>query len=317
MNQATQAALDSLKDHMDKSGHRDSDLYLARLSAIIRSYADRWNNDMEDYEVAHVEKTYHAPIVNLDNGKKTKFLASGKLDVIARSRKNKNKIILIDHKSSSGEWSTDKHQHLLFGSQGLQYAYLAHANGLGITHIMFDVLQKSLHRKGKNESYPELQDRIYGIYSEDHSKFQRLTVPVIKDSVADHVNNLYHISKEIDLESKGGIHIPSTNSCFAFGNNCTYLPICSGMSDQNDETEWKTESNKHKELDLEDDLDPSLLMTNSRVNCYLSCRRQHNFKYNLGLAPVRENLPESLFLGTAIHIALENYWKTLMIKGEN
>jgi ATP-dependent helicase/DNAse subunit B len=83
------------------------------------------------------------------------------------------------------------------------------------------------------------------------------------------------------------------------------------MSDPDDESEWKKDSNRHSELDLEDDLDPSLLMTNSRVNCYLSCRRQHNFKYNLGLVPVRENLPESLFLGTALHVALEHYWEAI------
>ncbi len=308
MNKPLESALYSLNKHLEKSNRHDAELQSSRMSAIIKSYADKWLNDSEEYEVLHVEKTYHAPIVNLENGKKTKFLASGKLDVIVRSRKNKNKVILIDHKSSSGEWSTEKHQHLLFGSQGLQYAYLAHANGIAITHILFDVLQKSLHRKGKKESYPELSDRIFGIYQEDGTKFQRLAVPVVKNSVADHVNNLYHISKEIDMESKGSIHIPSTGSCFKFGNNCEYLPICCGMSDQNNENTWVKKESKHSELDLDGSLDPSLMMTNSRINCYLSCRREHNFRYNLGLERSGREEADSLFQGAALHVALENYW---------
>lgn len=50
------------------------------------------------------------------------------------------------------------------------------------------------------------------------------------------------------------------------------------------------------------------LLTASRVKSYSSCPRRHHFAYTLGVRSVRRAAP--LVFGTAMHDAIEQYWRT-------
>lgn len=50
------------------------------------------------------------------------------------------------------------------------------------------------------------------------------------------------------------------------------------------------------------------LLTHSRLKSYRACARQHRYAYTLGYRPARE--ASALTFGTAIHAALEAYWRT-------
>jgi hypothetical protein len=49
------------------------------------------------------------------------------------------------------------------------------------------------------------------------------------------------------------------------------------------------------------------LLTNSRLKSFRACQRQHRYRYTLGYRPVATS--EALNFGTAIHLALEAFWR--------
>jgi hypothetical protein len=311
MNKATEAALWAMDDWFQLNPDPQQPLHRARLRGIIKAYGIKWEADSANYEVIEVEKLLMAPIKSLDTGKDSGFTASGKIDVILREKRGGKSMLIMDHKSASSAHSPEKDEHLMISSQPSQYAYLCWANGLKPTHLLWDRVLKSLHRKGKNETYDELEYRIQDIYMGDPSKFTRSKIPIIKDQVARHVSDLYDYAKEIDLESKGNNHLRSTGNCFSFNTPCMYLSCCTGFSDPDDTSVWKRTGPRHQELELSSDIDQFKILTNSRLNCYQGCRQNHAYRYNEGLVKINQENNENLFIGSAFHSAMQAYWEVL------
>ena len=310
MNKLTESALLAMDKFFLANKDENTLLHRARLRAIVRAYGQRWANDSELYEALEVEKLLLGKIVSMDSGKDSGFTAGGKIDAIIKERVGSKNLIVLDHKFLSTEFTPEKAQHLTIDGQPSQYAYLCWANGIEVTHVLWDAVVKSLHRKGKNESYESLEERIYGIYIEDNSKFSRFKVPVIKDNIAEYLNELYHWAKEIGMESKGNVHLKSRGHCFEFNRACKYLGICTGYSDSNDGT-WNSGGTNHAELVLDKDINPFTILTNSRLKEYQTCRTKHHLHYNLGLSKIKEETEEPLFVGTAGHHGLQAYWETI------
>jgi hypothetical protein len=315
MNDATLAALYSMDEWFKQNPDPQQPLHRARLRAIIKAYGIKWEADSSNYEVIEVEKLLMAPIKSLDTGKDSGFIASGKIDVILREKRGGKSMLIMDHKTASSTHSPEKDEHLMISSQPSQYAYLCWANGLKPTHLLWDRVLKSLHRKGKNETYDELEQRILEIYMADTSKFTRSKIPIIKDQVARHVSDLYNYAKEIDLESKGNNHLRSTGNCFSFNTPCEYLSCCTGFSDPEDENVWKKTGPNHAELDLPMGTDQFKILTNSRLTMYQGCRQKHEYRYHQGLSRIGSENNENLHVGSAFHHGMQAYWET--IKGEN
>jgi len=312
MNKPTEQALITLDKYFKDNPDHDAMLHRARLRAIIRAYGERWLNDVGNYKVHSVERLMMAPINSMDNGKDSGFIAGGKIDAIIEENLGGNNLIVLDHKFLSSAFTPEKAQHLTIDGQPSQYAYLCWANGIKVTHVLWDVIVKSLHRKNKNETWEAFEERVYVIYSEDKDRFGRYKVPVIKDNVAEYLDELYHWSKEIGLEAKGNIHLKSRGHCWEFNSACSYLGLCTGYSDENDGT-WERKGTDHAELPLDKDVDPFKIITNSRIKSYQTCRQKHHYNYNLGLKKIKPDYSEPLAVGTAGHAALEDYWK--VIKG--
>ena len=309
MNKATQAALDSMDKWFKSNPDPQQPLHRARLRGIVKAYGERWSKDAGNYEVIEVEKLLMAPIKSLDkSGKNSIFTASGKIDVIVQEKVGGKNLLIMDHKTASSVHSPEKDEHLMISSQPSQYAYLCWANGLKPTHLLWDRVLKSLHRKGKSESYDELEQRVFEIYMGDASKFTRSKIPIIKDQIARHVADLYDWAQEIFFESKLQDHLRSTGNCFSFNTPCEYLGVCTGFSDPEDENIWKKTGPSHAELDLPKNINPFNILTNSRLSMYQSCRQKHEYRYNQGLTKIGAENNENLHIGSAFHSGMEAYW---------
>lgn len=185
----------------------------------------------------------------------------------------------------------------------------------GIKHLKGTVMPAVVEVRETTpaETMDEFEERVYKLYCENWEKrYARPSVPVIKQNIADHIQELYHWTKELDVDSRSDVHLRNTEHCKMFNRPCEYLGICSGKSDKNDESVWIQRGTVHAELELPANVSPFKVITNSRMAMYKGCRLKHHYRYNLGLAKANEEeIDETLYVGTAGHIGLEFYWRAV------
>lgn len=307
MNKATDAALEAMDVYFSQHPDPQMDLHRARLRGIIRAYGERWNKDSELYNVLAVEELMMAPIKSLDTGKDSGFIAGGKIDAVIQENVGGKSLMVLDHKFLSTAFTPEKAEHLTIDGQPSQYAYLCWSEGIKVSHVMWDSIVKSLHRKGKDESWGHLEDRVFDIYCEDKDRFSRYKVPIVKDNVVEYLVELYHWAKELGAESKGAVHLKSRSHCFEYNRPCQYLGLCTGYGDVNDGT-WRRVGSEHKELTLPEGVNPFQIITNSRLKTYQTCRQLHHYRCNEGLEKIKAENEEALYVGSAGHQGLEAYW---------
>lgn len=313
-----ECALESVDDFCAKNKHPESNVIRHRTRAMLRAYATVWSGDSDKYEVIGVETLRLAPLKNLENGKDSGYLAGGKIDLVVKEKSDRRRILIIDHKNLSHSLDQDRIEHLLIDGQPLQYGYLEYANGVKVDAFMYDVLCKTAHepyKAGKTrkvaETLEEFEERLLSVYLEDHKKyFARPSVPMLKQGIAENIHELYLWTKELDIDCRGKIHLRNPGACFEFQRPCKYLGLCSGRSFEDDGS-WIKHPPSHKELELPASVDPSKVITNSRMKLFRTCRLKHYRQYVQGLEKVNEKPEEALFLGTASHLGLEQYWKAI------
>lgn len=313
------AALEALDAYIaGDSSHPDRLLIRHRVRSMLRAYGAIYSDDAEKYEVHAVERLRLAPLKNLLNGKDSGYLAAGKIDLIVKEKTGRQQLIIVDHKNVSHALDDARIEHLLFDGQGCQYGYLELANGVRADAFMHDVLCKTAHepyKTGKTrkiaETLEEFEERLLGVYLDDPKKyFARTRVPLLKSNVAAHVDELYHWTKELDMDSKCDTHLKNPEACFDYNRPCKYLGLCSGRSHEEDGT-WARKEKMHAELELPDGVDPKLLITISRMKLFRQCRLKHDRQYNKGLVKLNEKAEDALYLGSASHKGLEAYWQAI------
>jgi hypothetical protein len=309
------AALDAVDKYIKtNSGYPQAQTIKARVRAMLRAYDKHWAVDNQRYQVIGVEKLLLGPIVNLTNKKDSGYQAGGKLDVRLRDIQ-RNQTLILDHKFLSGEMDESDIEHLTFDGQLNQYIYLEHVNGVRVDGAIWDVLAKTshrLHKETKNkpaETVQEFEERLFALYTEEPTKFfARIRLPMNKHNVIEHVTELYDWTQMIDSSKASGKHLRNTESCFQYQRPCKYLGICSGKSDMDDRAVWTTTRQMHAELELPAGVDPTRVVTNSRLKVFKTCHKKHHLSYNLGLRKANEVTEEPLFLGSCGHSALEMYF---------
>jgi hypothetical protein len=76
-----------------------------------------------------------------------------------------------------------------------------------------------------------------------------------------------------------------------------------------------TVDNVHPELGEE--VPDGDVITNSRMSCFLECRRKHQHRYESGKRRVHEEQKESLQFGTAWHHMMDLWWSLACQKGND
>ena len=310
---ALTAALHELKQYfVEHDRYPGGEWIYARCRGIIRAYAKHYEaGDKQAFLVKTVEELVTGPIINWQNKKNSGYLGAGKIDVTLW-QKEKRRLSIMDHKILASEFDDHHHEHLLVDTQPLQYAYLKHLNGTKIDSAIWDVIAKTGHRPCKNETAEQFSERIFQLYSaEPNAFFNRREIPLMDYHMAQYANDLHTWTKMLDSAIQTGQHLKIPESCFQYRRPCEYLPICSGTLDIDrglQSGRLVKIDERHPELELPEGTDPHKVITNSRLKKFRSCMYRHHLHYNEGLRRAGQVTEEPLFVGSAMHKALEGYW---------
>lgn len=317
VNTVASTVLESLDSFFEQHRNYPKALPLrAKCRGIARAYVDHYAEaDKLSFEVLGVEELQVGPISNPTTGKQfSDYIAAGKIDVRLYQRERKRRSIM-DHKILASRMEDHHHEHLLVDTQPLQYALLEHMNGERIDSAIWDVVAKTEHRPKAGETLPEFEERVYELYVQDpHAFFARKEVPITEYNLAQYAMDLYSWTRMLESARQSGQHLKTPESCFDYRRPCRYLPICSGRVDLLDglqSGQLVKIQERHPELELDASIDETYVITNSRLKVFRQCMYKHDLQYNLGIRRSSEVAEEPLFVGSAMHKALEAYWLAL------
>tara|TARA_R110000803_G_scaffold205530_2_gene272254 strand:+ start:2757 stop:3791 length:1035 start_codon:yes stop_codon:yes gene_type:complete len=335
MHEQLQMALDAITSRITE----DNELIACKCFALMHGYHARWAQDI--YKVIDIESVKTSQIRNPDTGAASRtFQMAGKIDVLATRA---TQTVLIDHKTTSDSIDNPDSPYwrqLMVESQASAYAFLLRSNGVIVDDILWDVMKKpsispkavakamqkqvmgtgeyfgseisedailAMEQTGREnlEMYQvRLIDDCINVRPEWY--FQRQSIMRLDSEILEYGRELWQLSQEIRETANKKRYIKNSKACMMYGSSCAYLGICSGH-DTEDSEKWTRKEHVHNELpDLEGET--RSFLTNSRITTYMTCRRKHHYKYELGLERTDEEEKEVLRFGSLWHEAQEAWW---------
>lgn len=342
---ALDAALKAIDAQYDWKRCDESQLLVrAKCRGLLRGYDARWRN--AGWQTNAVETVVTSDFWNPTTGRKSRtFTVAGKLDAVAT---HSGKTYVIDHKTTSSDISDPNGSYwrqLVVEGQPSHYMLLEWLNGRKPDGAVWDVTRKpgispkkldkatrqsviangtycgeqvsiedrqALGNGEERESFEMYEMRLTAETLEQPDRyFQRRNVPRLDSELHEYAAEIWDIGQEILTARRTERHYRNSGACMLYGSPCQFLGICSGY-DTPDSDKWKKKPDVHPELngEVQDGRD---VLTNSRLRCFQTCRRQHFFKYELGIERHEAEDRESLFFGTVFHIGLEAWWDTFRI----
>lgn len=303
----------------------------ATIRGMLAGYDKRYRDEQREIVVNGIEQQLYSALPRPDGSACEAWRLCGVIDKTGPTS-------IVDHKTTAMEIERDDAaywQMMDLDGQPSQYQLLMYANGVKVMKTVWDVSRKPTIRPKKptkiqlrelaesgaylGESLPKIQMiegdketpamfeiRVRQTIDADLDRyFKRRTVTRTNEELAEYLNELYLISREMMSTRDHGSHFRNPGSCFLYNTPCKFLGLCSGW-DSPDSAKWEKKAIVHGELDL--DYDGRDLLTNSRVKCYQACRRKHYYEYEEGIQRVDEEEREPLVFGTAWHLAMDAYW---------
>lgn len=311
----------------------------ATAKALLAGYDGRWRHTHQEMVLEQVEAEFVGPLASVDPPVQSEsWQIGGRLDKIVRDAHG---TCLYDHKTTS---QTIEDPNGLFwrglqtDSQHQHYELLAWLNGIKFDRIVWDVVRKptirprrltkaetdalassgqwhgaAISRDGLEETIQHGRESVelFGarltaeVLNNPARYFARRTVVRSRPELAEYANELFQIGQSMDQARRESSHYRNAAACFQYGTPCEYLEICSGH-DREDSQNWQRSTAIHRELDTIEG--GSELITHSRLQCFLTCRRKHYYRYELGLDPAEAQQRDALFFGRLWHAALDVYW---------
>ena len=118
---------------------------LARARALITVYDEMWRAKLMDtYEILDVEREFQFPLLNpATEAASRSFEEAGKIDVLARSKKN-GQLVVIEHKTTSDSVAVDSDywDRLRLDTQCSAYYLAAAQTGEDVQGILYDAIAK-------------------------------------------------------------------------------------------------------------------------------------------------------------------------------
>lgn len=136
--------------------------------------------------------------------------------------------------------------------------------------------------------------------------FARRVVPRSDTELSESESDRFAITEQIRCSVDYDIWPRHVDSCFDFGNECSYYGVCSGNESIDDPKFVKTNT-QHSELSNIKHRLP--LVTSSSLGLYSRCPRAYMYAYHRGIRP--KETTAALDFGTRMHAALEVWWSTL------
>ena len=333
-------ALGDAQAVVDRHCGPDNWTLAAAAKALLAGYDAAWRHANCDMVLQHVEAELVAPLASVNPPVESdSWQIGGRLDKVVC---DDHGTCLYDHKTTSQVIDDPNGlfwRSLQVDSQHRHYELLAWLNGIQFDRIVWDVVRKptirprrlrksdldALSTSGKwhgtaisDEALDEAIQagrenvELFGarvkveVLKEPQRYFARRTVVRSRGELADYADELFQVGQSMQQARTLGRHYRNAAACFQYGAPCEYLELCSGH-DREDSDNWQRTSDVHRELETVED--GSNLITHSRQQCFLTCRRKHYYRYELGLDRAQAAERQSLFFGRLWHAALDVYWQ--------
>lgn len=311
----------------------------AKLRGLLRGYAARYV--VYDIVPTAVEDVAESPLCNLSTGRTSRsFRVMGKIDV----RGNRaGRTVLMDHKTCSEDIADPNAPYwrqLIIEGQLSHYMLLEWLAGRKVDEAVWDVVRKPDISPRKLSRLERSDVGITGRYYDDvlscddidsmrateretpamyearlahdcttersERYFQRRTIPRLDAELIEYGEELWDHAQNLLVARREGRWPRNSGACMSYGSPCRYLGICSGY-DSPDSQNWRRKDQVHHELPIVEG-DGRDVLTNSRIRCWQTCARKHYYDYELGIERAEHDDTESLYFGSAWHLALEAYF---------
>jgi hypothetical protein len=303
---------------------------LVRAEVMLAGYDARWGEAMDGLEVLAVEAEFLAPLVNPDTRAASRtWQIAGKIDVIVRERFEANRILLVEHKTASGDVGPGSDYLKRLRLDGQISIYYAGATALGFPPdgCLYDVLVKPgarplkatpvearkyvaktgalyANQRDADETPEQYRDRLVEIVAPAPADFyQRADVVRLDGEVAEAMADVWQTGRTIRENEVAGRAPRNPDACVRYGRTCEFFGVCTGAASLEDASLFRRSEVAHPELSSNADL---ALLTTSRLSSARACARLHDLRYRQGYRPAHE--AETLSFGTLIHKGLEAWW---------
>lgn len=332
---ALQLALDSIEPY------RFSDpITWAKCYGLIVGYDTRWRDVA--WVATGIEQYVEAPLKNPETGRVSRtFKLAGKIDVLAELD---GRSYIIDHKTTSNDIADPAAPYwrqLAIEGQPSHYMLLEWLNGRKVDGAVWDVTRKpgirpktltkaeraSVVANGRyfnqkvlasdqaalaNGAERESPDMFAKRLAADTLErpdwyFARRSVPRLDSELLEYATELWDHAQELIAARRTERNPRNSGACLLYNSPCLFLGVCSGH-DSIDSERWTKKNYVHRELPVITGEDGRDLLTNSRIRCFQTCRRKHQYQYELGVERIDDEEREALFFGRAWHSCLEGWW---------
>ena len=319
--------------------------HAAMARGLMRAYDHYWTPDPNQWTVEAVEEEFCTDIYNLATGRKSRtFKVAGKKDLLVHDSDGRRWV--VDHKTTSLSIEQDGiyFRQLAVDSQASLYLLSEHLMGREVHGACWDIIKKPNIRMKRIPQKERAEIASLGTYQgwnvsddtkdwviaggekstdkENEELYELRIARLAMDSPSDFfcrhnmfrlepaliecAEKLWVLGQEILACRRTGRWITNTGACMDYGTPCQYLGICSGY-DTPESVNWVQREERHSELDtiVGDGLN---VLSNSRLACFLTCRKKHYFRYELGIERADREESEALYFGSLIHTALEQWW---------
>lgn len=334
----TNIPLQSALDAIDAFCGPGPNTYKAMARGLMCGYDAHWQD--QDYRTVAVEQEFELPIYNRNwNNKHDTFTVAGKIDVEAEDDGQR---WIVDHKTTSmaiQDPNATFWRQLAIEGQVDCYLLSQHLKGIHVNGAIWDAIKKpgirpkvvpknsmrylidfgrycdfdvsqstrdSLHVPcAENDELFEY--RVARDCIDDPDRFfQRRTIFRMMHELEEYAGELWDLAQEVAHACETNRHTRNGGACMNYQTPCRFLGICSGYDNEHSD-KWQRRKNVHEELETTSG-DGRDVLTNSRLACFLTCRRKHYYTYELGIEPVSAPRNDALYFGNIFHKALEVWW---------
>jgi hypothetical protein len=208
-------------------------------------------------------------------------------------------MFLVEHKSTSkpigpGElfW-----QHLTVNHETPLYLDAARRSGYPVKGVIYDVLRKPALRPKVKETPEEFEVRnLETIVGEPDAYLARGKTVRFDTESCEAMIDLAESTRAVRASRKSGIWPRHPHACERYGRMCDYFRVCSGDARIDDDERFEARA-------------PSPTISKSSLEVWHRCPREFYFSKELGRRPRSKS--GALEMGSALHKALEHWFKTL------
>jgi len=183
--------------------------------------------------------------------------------------------------------------------------------------LLIQIRQEYEREKGPKGAYKgKLEEcmTLYGlrlrrlVSDEPEEYFGRSRISRTDDELLQYSKEIWEVARQIRHQRKSNITPKNTSACYSYGTACEFFPICCGEAV--DQGQYETKVQRHVEIEKELPDGGLNILTNSRINLFLTCPEKHRLRYEEGLRKVSDTVSTPLRWGSIFHEALEIVWKS-------